>query len=301
MRLSCLFTILASATAVVSAVPLDKRQSTTQVYKFSGSPSSAEGIAARSNGQLLVSFFDKGELWTVDPATKKASKVASFTDATCTGAITEIAPDVFAVVAGQFSFGGGNKPGSWAIWKVDFTKATPVASVLKKIPESTFFNGLTTLNNDTILIGDAGKGAIWRLNVNTGAYSIAIQDTTMAPPSGQPMGLDGLRYVNGTIYFTNVFKNTFHKVAVDATGKATGSIATIWSGTMADDLWVTPDGTSYVATGSANKIQKVTSDNKISTIASISGSTAVTFGRTEADKNTLYITTGSGVIASIKV
>jgi sugar lactone lactonase YvrE len=115
------------------------------------------------------------------------------------------------------------------------------------------------------------------------------------------MGIDGVRYFNGTLYFTNVSKNTFHKVSVDATGKMTGSIATIWSNTFSDDLWVGPDGTAYVATGSANKIQKVTADGKVSTLASISGATSCTLGRTEADKNTLYIATSSGAISSVKV
>lgn len=115
------------------------------------------------------------------------------------------------------------------------------------------------------------------------------------------MGLDGVRYSNGTLYFTNVSKNTFHKVSVDATGKMTGSIATIWSNTFSDDLWVGPDGTAYVATGSANKIQKVTADGKVSTLAAVSGATSVTLGKTEADKNTLYIATGQGLITSVKV
>lgn len=115
------------------------------------------------------------------------------------------------------------------------------------------------------------------------------------------MGIDGVRYFNGTLYFTNVSKNTFHKVSVDASGKKTGNIATIWSNTFSDDLWVGPDGSAYVATGSANKLQKVTADGKVSTLASISGATSCTLGQTDADKNTLYIATNSGTIASLKV
>jgi sugar lactone lactonase YvrE len=115
------------------------------------------------------------------------------------------------------------------------------------------------------------------------------------------MGLDGVRYAGGFLWFTNVSKNTLNKVAVDATGKISGTISTIWSNTFSDDLWVGPDGSAYVATGSAGKIQKVTADGKVSTIASISGATAVTLGRTEADKNTLFIVTGQGQVASIKV
>jgi hypothetical protein len=178
-----LATLLLAATSLVSAAAIEKRQSTTQIYKFS-SPTSAEGIAVRSNGQILVSFFDKGEMWSVDPATKKGTKVATFTDATCSAGIVEIAPDVFAVVAGQYGFSGGNKAGSWGIWKVDFTSGTAATSLIKKVPESGFFNGLTNFNNGTILIGDASKGAVWTMNVNTGAYSQVIQDATMVPGGG---------------------------------------------------------------------------------------------------------------------
>ncbi|KAF2464820.1 uncharacterized protein BDR25DRAFT_328912 [Lindgomyces ingoldianus] len=289
MRLSALFVeVLSLATSLASAAAIDKRQAATKVYTFS-SPKSAEGIAARSNGQLLVSFFEKAEVWSLDPVTQKAAKIASFTDATCAAGITEIAPDVFAVVAGQ------------GIWKIDLTSGTAKTTLIKKVPESEMWNGLTTLNNDTILIGDALKGAIFRMNVNTGDYSIAIQDPTLVKSSsGIPMGIDGLRYFNGTVYFTNISKNTLLKVPVDQTGKATGAITTIWSTTQADDLAIGPDGSAYVAAGS--KIQKVTADGKISTVpGSVSSSTSCTLGRTDTDKNTLYVASSNGQISSIKV
>jgi sugar lactone lactonase YvrE len=115
------------------------------------------------------------------------------------------------------------------------------------------------------------------------------------------MGIDGLRYSNGTVYFTNISKNTLNKVSVDATGKSTGQITPIWSNTIADDLWVGPDGSAYVATSSNNKIQKVAPDGKVSTVASVSGSTACVLGRTDADKNTLYVSTNTGAIAAVKI
>ncbi|ORY07910.1 hypothetical protein BCR34DRAFT_603715 [Clohesyomyces aquaticus] len=287
------------ATSLVSAAAIEQRQAATKVYTFS-SPKSAEGIAARSNGQLLVSFFDKGEVWTLDPTTQKASKLATFEGATCSAGITEIAPDVFGVVAGQYGGAGGSTKGSWGIWKIDFTSGTAKTSLLKKVPESEMWNGLTTLNNNTILIGDALKGAIFRMDTTTGAYSVAIQDPTLAKAaSGIPMGIDGLRYFNGTVYFTNISKNTLLKVPVDQTGKATGSITTIWSSTQADDMAIGPDGSAYVAAGS--KIQKVTVDGKVSTAGTVAGSTSCTLGRTEADKNTLYVASNNGQISALKV
>lgn len=187
MRLTTALASLLSLAAVTSASPLGKRQATvTQVYKFTGSPIKAEGIAVRSNGQILVSFFDKGEAWLVDPPTKKATKVATFTDTTCSAAIAEVAPDVFAVVAGKYS--NSNTPGSWGVWKVDFSAggATPTTTLVKKVPESGMWNGLTAFTNDTVLVGDASKGAVFKVNVNTGEYSVAIEDSTMKPSSGMP-------------------------------------------------------------------------------------------------------------------
>lgn len=185
MRFSNVFLELLTFTSIASAGVIGKRQSTaaTQIFKFS-SPKSAEGIAVRSNGQILVSFFDKGELWTVDPVTKQGAKAVTLGDATCSAGIVEIAPDVFAVVAGQYGMAGGNKPGSWAIWKVDFTSGNPTASVLKQAPESGMWNGLTNFDSDNVLIGDATKGAIFKMNTKTGDYSIVVQDPTMTPGTG---------------------------------------------------------------------------------------------------------------------
>ena len=187
MRFATTFASLLSITAVANSSPLARRQAAvSQVYKFTGSPLKAEGIAVRSNGQILVTFFDKGEAWLVDPPTKKATKVATFTDTTCSAAIAEVAPDVFAIVAGRYS--NSNTPGSWGVWKVDFSAGgtTPKTTLVKKVPESGMWNGLSAFNNDTVLVGDATKGAVFKVNVNTGEYSVAIEDSTMKPSGGMP-------------------------------------------------------------------------------------------------------------------
>lgn len=54
------------------------------------------------------------------------------------------------------------------------------------------------------------------------------------------------------------------------------------------------DGSIYVAAGTSGKFQKVTPDRKVSTVVSVTSLTAATFGRGEADKGTLYITSGNG-------
>jgi outer membrane protein assembly factor BamB len=295
--------VLSLSISLASAAVIKRQSSSTTVYKFPGSGASVENIAVRPSGQLLLTRFDAPELWSLDPSTKAATKIVTFSDALQSSGITEVTPDVFAVVTGSYSLSGGNKAGSWGIWKVDFTGASPKATKVKIIPESGLFNGLTTLNNNTVLIGDGAKGAVYRLNMSTGEYSIAIQDATMMPPSGAPLplGLDGLRYRDGWVYFTNIFKNTFHKVQVDATGKATGSITPIWTNSVADDFTFGEDGSAYVATNTKGTVLKVTTDGKITTAASAGGSTSCAFGRTEKDKKTLYIGTSSGTVVSVPI
>lgn len=113
------------------------------------------------------------------------------------------------------------------------------------------------------------------------------------------MGIDGIRYSNGYIYYTNIFANKFYKMAVDATGKNTGAATQIWSNQMADDMYVSPEGVAYVA--ASKGIQKVTADGKVSQVVTVSSATAVTIGKSDADKNTLYIAGSDGTISSYKL
>ena len=105
------------------------------------------------------------------------------------------------------------------------------------------------------------------------------------------MGIDGIRYANGSIYYTNIFANKFYKLAVDA-----GSPTQIWGNQMADDMYVSPEGVAYVAASSG--IQRVTADGKVSTVASVRSGTAVTLG---PDKSTLFVAGSDGAISSFKV
>lgn len=110
------------------------------------------------------------------------------------------------------------------------------------------------------------------------------------------MGIDGIRYANGSIYYTNIFASKFYKMPVDAEGKKTGPATQIWGNQMADDMYVTETGVAYVA--ATNGIQKVTTDGKVSTVATLRSATAVTIG---PDKGTLFVAGSDGAISSFKL
>ncbi|OAA63515.1 Six-bladed beta-propeller, TolB-like protein [Niveomyces insectorum RCEF 264] len=286
-----LLACLLAAPSVSWAAAVDRRQAAgaaaAQVVRLA----SVENLAVRSNGQILATNMNSPNLYAVDATAKTSSTAVAVTGATGLSGIGEIAPDVFAVI-------GSGK----GVYKVDFAGGgtTPKASLIKTIKEASNMNGLAVFDNDTVLVADAAKGNVYRLSVSTGDYSVVLSDPTMAPSGGIPFGIDGLKYRDGVVWYTNIFKNSFHKVPVDpVTAKATGPVVTLWTNLMGDDLCFGPNGKLYVATNSRNSIVEVDpAVGKPTQVASVTGSTSCAFGRTDADKDTIYVGGGSGVFAA---
>ena len=275
--------LLASASVAHAAVLGPRQGSATQVVRLT----SIENVAVRPNGQVLATNMNSNNLYAVDPVAKKSSTALQVTGATGLSGIGEYAPDLFAVIGGK------------GIYKVDFTGATPKSSLIKTITEANNLNGLAVLDNSTVLVADAGKGSVYRFDVTTGAYAETIKDATMAPSGGIPFGIDGIKVRDGVLWYTNIFKNSFHKVAIDpVTAKATGAVQTLWTNLMGDDLCFGPNGKIYLATNGRNSLVEVDPANpKANSIASVTGSTSCAFGRTESDKNVAYVGAGQGVYA----
>jgi streptogramin lyase len=279
-----LVSLLASSSDLVVARAIQPRQSTaTQVVKLA----SVENVATRSNGIILATNMNSPNLYSVDPAAKTSSTAVTVTGANGLSGIGEVTPDVFAVIGGK------------GIYKIDFTGTYPKASLVKQIQEATNLNGLAVLNNNTVLVADAGKGNVYRFSMSTGDYSVALTDSTMAPAGGIPFGIDGIKYKDGIVWYTNIFKNSFHKVPVDETGKATGAVTTLWTNLMGDDLCLGPNSKVYVTTNSRNSVVEVdTSSGKPTTVATVTGSTSCTFGRTSKDSDVIYVGGSQGVFAA---
>ncbi|CAK7212165.1 hypothetical protein SCUCBS95973_001349 [Sporothrix curviconia] len=310
--------ITASAAFLVPALArpassgLASRQAASSIYKLPGS-AWIENLVIRPNGQLLLARLDVPELWSYDPATKAGTQVVGFTDALSLTGITEVSPDVYAVVTGNFSTRGFSvKAGSWAVWTVDLTGAAPKATQVKLVPESGFFIGVAPLDKSNILIADAAKATLYQMNLGTGAYSVVLTDASMKAPAqgGLVEGIHGLKYANGTAYFTNTFGGGFYKVpiAFDATtGKASAATAAkpaeIAALTMAEDFILAPDGSGsyYVAQPNANAVTKITPDGKSSKAATAASCSSVAFGRGASDKNVLYIATTNGAVFSATI
>ncbi len=278
-----MFVLLPLLASLAHGAVITPRQSATQVAKLS----SIENVAVRSNGQILATNMNAATLYTIDPVAKTSATAITVSGASGLSGIGEYAPDVFAVIGGK------------GIYKVDFTSSPPKSSLIKTITEANNLNGLAVFDSSSVLVADAGKGVVYKFDVNTGAYAVVIQDATMAPSGSIPFGIDGIKYRNGTVWYTNIFKNSFHKITVDpVTAKPSGAVTTLWTNLMGDDLCFGPNGKVYVATNSKNSLVEVDpAVGKPTSVGTVTGSTSCAFGRTEKDANVAYVGGGQGVFA----
>ncbi|KAH6612229.1 hypothetical protein B0J18DRAFT_494796 [Chaetomium sp. MPI-SDFR-AT-0129] len=298
MRTSTLL-LLTPTTALAALLP--RQSPPTQIVPLP----STENLAARSNGHLLATNMNSPNLFTIDPIAKTSSTALRFPNSvTGLSGIGEYAPDKFAVIAS-----------GKAIYTVDFSSEAPTATLLATLAEAQNLNGLAVLHSTAVLVADAGQGVVYRVDTETGEYAVVLQDEeTMAPASKAiPFGIDGIKYRDGVVWYTNIFKNSFHRVLVDeGTGEARGGYETLWRDLMGDDLCFGPGGSDteggggkiYVATNGGNSLVEVDVAGVVEggtvvpvKVGSVTGSTSCVVGRGEGDGGVVYVGAGQGVYA----
>lgn len=105
-----------------------------------------------------------------------------------------------------------------------------------------------------LYITDTANGKIYRLPNGASSAELFLEHRTL-------MGVDGITFLNGTMYVNNVFFNKLYRVPVDASGKAEAPV----------DIWMDqpvkgPDGMRaaggklYVAENASGKISAITVD-----------------------------------------
>ena len=215
------------------------------VYQFpSSSFTDIENVSVRSNGNLILSLITSPQVYTLDPTASNPSPslVYTFPNATSALGIAQPSPDLFAVVVGDYSTATlSGIPGSFSIWTLDFNKSPPAVKKVAAIPEAHALNGMTTLigSSTTVLVADSSLGAVFSVNVQTGAHKEVIQNSAFNPTSSFPLGLNGVRTSGNTLYFTNSAAGTFGSIPISSDGSAAGdakTIATAPSGDTYDDF-----------------------------------------------------------------
>ncbi|KAF7133826.1 hypothetical protein CNMCM5793_005238 [Aspergillus hiratsukae] len=308
--LHVLITTLISPTLAFPAVPITTNASSiSTVFQFTRNETWLENLAVRPNGKLLATRLDAPELWLIDPANTNTTEAGSlfhtFPNATSLLGITEINTDVYAVVAGNFSIPTVTSThGSYVIWRLDASSTPPSASILARIPDAEFLNGIARFGENMLLITDSAKGVIWLLDMSTGVYSQALSHPSMLPAAGQPyaVGVNGIDVRGKYVYYTSTTQMLFCRVPVDSTASATGPVEVIASGITPDDFIVSGDGTAFITTNPDNGLVRVDPKGRVRLVAgnqftiAVGGSTAVAGSE---DGSVLYVTTSGGQFSPI--
>ena len=281
--------LLASAGAPFKVNP----PSLHEIYQFPNG-TWIENIAVRNNGNILVTLANAPELWEVISTTKReanqARLVHNFTRAEMTTGITELASDVFAVATPD------------SVWKVDLNDhGKRVPTRLATLPAGNL-NGMATLNREsgTVVISDSQAGLVWRLDTNTGNYTVILKDETMAANTkeGLLLGINGIQVHGDYVYYVNTPERLFCRIPVDLmTGQAVGATEIISRNAIADDFAISDQGVVYLAGLRenvaiqlfANGTQKVVAGSRNSTTLMTATSAAFGCG---LRSSVLYITTG---------
>lgn len=313
LSIHCLGAFVSIFWLVVTDSSLGTPSPVRTVYEFPNE-TWVENIAVRSNGNLLLTLLDRPELHLLDPFhPNNTTLIHVFPDVLGLLGIAEVEEDQFAVIAGNWSdTTDATIPGSYSIWEVNMrpflalgNEVTRPAIVRKvtDMPDATFLNGMTLLNQveRTVLISDSGLGLVWKLDIDTKKYEVAIQDATMAAGPPFNLGINGIHLRDGYIYYTNSAQELFVRIPIHSDGTSTGAAEALVRDHFGDDFTFDSAGNAYVTEDTGNILYKVSPNGAAETLLGssdsplVAGCTSAHFGRLPEDSDVLYITTNGGI------
>lgn len=217
--------------------------------------SQPESLTVAPGGVLIVGSASSPFVYKVKPGASTAEK---FIDASAEG-------------DGTFFFGMLADAASNTLWTCQLTpmpNTTPVQrhtalrsfdlntgapKIRWNLPgDNNTCNDFAIGPDKALYITDTANGKIYRLPSGASAPELFLEHRTL-------MGVDGITFLNGTMYVNNVFFNKLYRVPVDASGKADAPV----------DIWMDqpvkgPDGMRaaggklFVAENGAGKISAIT-------------------------------------------
>lgn len=280
-------------------------------------PSWCENFAIRSNGELLVSRLDTPEVLLVSPTNAfPPITITTFNATTYKGAlgISETQNDIFYVItSAQVNDDFVKTSGINSIWKINMTTfsqsngtTTSPATVTKivDIPEADFLNGMTTLDENNVLVGDIYNGKVYKIGTTNGTYGPLLSDPKMRFPSSAPtnLGVNGIKIWDSYLYWTNTAVGSLNRIQIRSDGTPVGASEVVVDNVpRADDFVFKSDGSIWVAQNQWDELSVVpvgatqatlVAGSNIST--TLAGVTSGHFGRTPEDRDILYLATSGG-------
>lgn len=279
----------------------------------------AENLLVREDGSILMTMlYPTAALYYFPRANSSTPTLLyNFSGSAAAYGISEYAPGIFAVCTGTFSRSGDITNATGVVWKVDLAKfriqengtiTSPArVSILANLTDIGFLNGATTLDANTVLVADSVKGVVYAVDTQNGSYSVALNDSALAPNATGPvrLGVNGLAKMNDVLYFTNTNHRSVGKVPLTVDGNAAGPYESVATNVLVDDLDVDPStGVVYIASLVANAITYVEPNGTTSVLVGslnstdVPGPTAIKFAKRSAchndQRSKLLISTSGG-------
>ncbi len=167
-------------------------------------------------------------------------------------------------------------------------------------PDGRFLNGLALLKPDVLLAADSFAGVIWRVDVRERTLSLWFKHewTATDPENARIPGPNGVKLYDGSVYMSNSALAKLIRIPIGPDGTA-GVPGEIVNDLVIDDFAFSAKGNLYATTHIYNTVVVLRNDGKRSIIAGpnqgVTGSTAVAFGATGEDAETLYVVGDGGV------
>ncbi|KAK6220612.1 hypothetical protein LQW54_002057 [Pestalotiopsis sp. IQ-011] len=168
--------------------------------------------------------------------------------------ITEVSHDVFYITGANTTGENISDPPKNAtkVWKVHFKNingSIPAIELIAEpvLPLVTDFNGLTTYNDSIILASATFADTVVAMDINTGYYWTAFEDSEMSSINGIKVGSDGYLYwtASDSLLRAPLYDNF-----------TVGASEAIYSGSY-DDFAVSYDGFALAQNGTASQKNKV--------------------------------------------
>lgn len=169
-----------------------------------------EGLALRPNGHGLLSRLDQPELWSIDISDPEAKPQLLHTFPGANGVINLCAlkgcVDEYAVITSILDLDTVSFH-TFMIWRVSLSaddSRPPKVSKIADVADCGMCISLNPVSERTLLIGDARKGSIIRLDIVTGKSSVLIADESMELYGKDDFfGLNRVHLSDHHLWFTN--------------------------------------------------------------------------------------------------
>lgn len=268
-----------------------------------------ENLAVRTTGEVLATSVASSWIYQISPNASylpiPIARIPSFTGIL---GITELQPDLFYVISSNLTGAAYSN----SVWEIDLRNLTLLPfgntshqaqiSLVQELCTAQQLNGLTRLStNDTsnLLISDSANGTVYKLNVQTGDYSIVLEEPefkTLA--TGINVGINGIHVYDNALYFTSLDQGLFARIPFSrATGFATGAVEILATNiTFGDDFALSPEAThAWIATNGPGEIIEVDIGQRTKRVAASSpflgSASSIALGYWQS-KRALYVTGG---------